>query len=68
MLEQIQIIEQNDGSKFALIPFDEYVALRELLSDEEKLADYLGYLHAQRVKAQDSQRHTLAEVKMALGF
>ena len=68
MLEQVQIIEQNGNAKFAVIPFDEYVALRELLSDEEKLADYLDYLHAQNVKAQDSQRHTMAEVKAVLGF
>ncbi len=68
MLEQVQIIEENGDAKFAVIPFDEYVALRELLSDEEKRADYLDYLHAQRVKAQESQRYTLAEVKTALGF
>jgi len=66
MLEQVQILEQNGDAKFAVISFDEYVALRALLSDEEKLADYLDYLHAQNVKAQDSERHTLAEVRAVL--
>ncbi len=63
MLEQVQILEHNGDAKFAVIPFDEYVELRALLSDEEKLADYLDYLHAQNVKAQDLGRHTLAEVR-----
>ena len=63
MLEQVQILEHNGDAKFAVTPFDVYVELRALLSDEEKLADYLDYLHAQNVKAQDSGQHTLAEAK-----
>lgn len=66
MLDQVQILKENGDAKFAVIPFDEYVALRELLSDQEKLADYLDYLHAQHVKTQGSARHTLAEVKATL--
>ncbi len=66
MLDQVQILKENGDAKFAVIPFDEYVALRELLANEELLTDYLDYLHAQNVKAQEPTRHTLAEVKAAL--
>ena len=66
MLEQVQILKENGDAKFAVIPFDEYVALKELLDDEEKLADYLDYLHAQNVKSQGSTRHSMAEVKAVL--
>ena len=66
MLEQVQILRENGDARFAVIPFDEYVALKELLADEEKLTDYLDYLHAQNVKAQGATRHTLAEVKAVL--
>ena len=66
MLDQVQILKENGDAKFAVIPFDEYVALRELLGDEEKLADYLDYLHVQNVKAQGPARHSLAEAKAAL--
>lgn len=41
---------------------------KELLGDEEKLADYLDYLHVQRVKAQSSARISLAEAKQLLNL
>ena len=66
MLETVQVIQENGQAKFAVIPFEEYVSLKELLADEEKLADYLDYLHMQNVKAQGQQRHSLAEVRRAL--
>ena len=66
MLDQVQILNENGDAKFAVIPIDEYIALKELLGDEEKLADYLDYLHVQNVKAQESTRHSLAEVKAVL--
>lgn len=68
MLEQVQILKENGDARFAVIPFDEYVTLKELLSDEEKLADYLDYLHMQNVKEKKPSRHSLAEVKAALEF
>jgi hypothetical protein len=51
-----------------VIPFDEYLSLKELLSDPERLADYLDYLHIQQVKQQDTQRYSLDEVKDQLGL
>jgi hypothetical protein len=66
MLEQVQVIRENGRAKFAVIPFEEYVSLKKLLADEERLADYLDYLHMQNVKAQRQQRHSLAEVRCAL--
>ncbi len=66
MLDDAQFIKENNEAKFAVIPFEEYRELKELLSNPEKLADYLDYLHMQRVKAQDTTRLSLAEVKEAL--
>ena len=63
MLEQVQVLEENGQAKFAVIPFAEYLSLKELLSDEEKLNDYLDYLHMQKVKARSVRRVSLAEVK-----
>ena len=68
MLEQIQIIKENDVAKFAVIAFDEYLALKELLSDEQKLADYLDYLHMQKVKKQSKKRISLEHVKQELAI
>jgi hypothetical protein len=41
-LEAEAILEAtwDEQAKFAVIPFDEYLQVKELLSDEEKLADY----------------------------
>lgn len=62
MLDHVQIIRDQDQARFAVIPYEDYVWLRELLSDEEKLADYLDYLHVQQVKAGSSERLSLDEV------
>jgi hypothetical protein len=66
MLERIQVITEDGEAKFAVIPFAEYVEVRELLADEEKLADYLDYLHMQNVKRQAEGRHSLTEVRATL--
>ena len=68
MLDNVQIIKENDEAKFVVIPFEEYQALKELLTNPEKLADYLDYLHMQRVKAQDDTRLTLEQVKAELSL
>jgi hypothetical protein len=68
MLEQVQVITENNEAKLALIPFVEYLQLKELLADEEKLADYLDYLHMQKVKARAQQRFSLADVKRELAI
>ncbi len=66
MLESVQIIKDRNEARFAVIPYDEYLFLRELLNDEEKLEDYLDYLHMQQVKQRSERRHTLADVQQAL--
>jgi hypothetical protein len=68
MLDQVQVIKENDQAKFAVIPFEEYIFLKELLSNEEKLADYLDYLHVRKVKGHSQARFSLAEVKQALAL
>ena len=65
MLEHVQIIEEHGQAKFAVIDFEEYLSIKALLSEPEKLADYLDYLHMQSVKKTSSKRYTLAEVKQA---
>lgn len=66
MLEQVQVIKENDQAKFAVIPFNEYLFLKDILSSEEKMEDYLDYLYAQNIKAQTTKRFSLAEVKREL--
>jgi len=65
MLEHVQIIEEHGQAKFAVIDFEEYLSIKALLSEPEKLADYLDYLHMQSVKEASSKRYTLAGVKQA---
>jgi hypothetical protein len=65
MLEHVQIIEEHGQAKFAVIDFEEYLSIKALLSEPEKLADYLDYLHMQSVKEASSKRFTLTEVKQA---
>ena len=66
MLDTVQIIKDRDEARFAVIPYEEYLLLRELLSDQERLADYLDYLHVQQVKAEDTTRFSLEEVRRML--
>jgi hypothetical protein len=65
MLEHVQIIEEHGQAKFAVIDFEEYLSIKALLSEPEKLEDYLDYLHMQAVKQASSKRFTLTEVKRA---
>lgn len=66
MLDNVQVIQENGQAKFAVIPFAAFETVRALLTDEDKLADYLDYLHMQKVKEQSPPRLKLAEVKAAL--
>lgn len=66
MLEDVQIIKENEQAKFAVIPFAEFEEIKALLTNPDKLADYLDYLHMQQVKAQSPARLSLAQVKAAL--
>ena len=66
MLDQVQIIRDHDEARFAVIPYEDYVFLRELLTDQEKLADYLDYLHVQQVKSESPAMFSLEDVKRML--
>ena len=67
MLENVQVIQEKGQNKFAVIDFEEFVLVKELLSNAEKLEDYLDYLHIQTVKTQDnSPRHSFDDVMAAL--
>ena len=68
MLEKVQIIKEGDIAKFAVIPFAEYLQIRDMLADEDQLADYLDYLHMQKVKTRSSGRIPLADVRQALAL
>jgi len=63
MIENVQIIKDNNEAKFAVIGFDEYLYLKDLLSDEEKLEDYLDYLHVLKVRKQSKRTYSFEEVK-----
>ena len=55
----------NLRAKFSMIDFEEYLSIKALLSEPEKLEDYIDYLHMQEVKRTSSGKLTLAEVKQA---
>jgi hypothetical protein len=60
MLENVQLIQDNGENKFAVIDFKEFVLLKDLLTNPEKLEDYLDYLHIQTVDK--LPRHSLEDV------
>ena len=66
MLDQVQIIKDRDEARFAIMPYEDYLFLREILNDQEKLEDYLDYLHLEQVKSESSVRYSLEEVKQML--
>ena len=66
LLEHVQMITERDIPKFAIIEFEEYTQLKALLTDAEKLEDYLDFLHIQQVKTQHPQRVSLDDVKRQL--
>lgn len=68
MLDQVQLIEDKEQIRFAVIPYDDYLLLKEILNDPEKLADYLDYLHMQQVKKEENGRFSLADVKKELAL
>ena len=67
MLENVQVIQEKGQNKFAVIDFEEFVLVKDLLSNAEKLEDYLDYLHIQTIKKQDkSPHHSFDDVLKAL--
>ncbi len=67
MLEDVQIIKEHGKAKFAVITYTEFEQIQSLLSDREKLEDYLDYLHLQAVKREATRRFSLDEVKKQVG-
>lgn len=65
MLENVQIISDHGQAKFAVIEFKEFEYIKSLLLDEEKLADYLDYLHIQKIKQQSDKRLSFEQVRQA---
>ena len=68
LLEEVQIINEDNQPRFAVIDFSEYETLKQILTDEEKLEDYLDYLHIQKIKANSDKSYTLKEVEVELGL
>ena len=66
MFDHVQVIEDKKKSLFAMIPYEEFLVLRDLLTDPAKLSAYLDYLNARSAKGESIDRLTLAEVKAAL--
>ena len=63
LLERVQIIIEKNNPIFALIDYSEFERIKELLTDESKLEDYLDYIHMQNVKTKTKKKYTLDEVK-----
>jgi hypothetical protein len=63
---KVQIIKENNIPKFAVIDFSDYKRLKDLLLNEEKLEDYLDYLHIQKVKEKATKRYSLKEAKQII--
>ncbi|MGD9733557.1 MAG: hypothetical protein AB7U45_15370 [Desulfamplus sp.] len=66
ILENVQFINENNIPKFVVLDFTEYKWIKDLLSDENRVEDYLDYLHMENVKKKSKQTYTLDEVKKAL--
>ena len=68
MFEDVQVITENEQAKFVVIPYAKFVRVRDLLANEDELADYLDYLHMQAIKKQNGPRHSMADIKRALAI
>ncbi len=68
LLENYQIIKQGDSDRFAIIDIAEFQKVRELLSNAEKLQDYLDYLHIQEVKNKKDKMYSIEEAKNMLNL
>lgn len=44
LLEDVQIIHDKEQEKFAVIPYEDYLAIKDLLSSKKQLADYINNL------------------------
>ena len=68
MLENYQIINEKGKPRFAVLDFKEFKTIQNLLTDSDKLEDFLDYMHIQKVKKKKERTYTLEEVKKELGL
>ena len=68
MLENYQIINVSGQPQFAVVDYVEFVKVRDILHNTEKLEDYLDYLHIKEVKTKNEDTITLDELKIELGL
>ncbi|MCH8318279.1 MAG: prevent-host-death family protein [Bacteroidetes bacterium] len=54
--------------KFAVISIDEFKFLKDLLSNEEKLQNFIDYIHVKKVKSQTKKWYSQKEVDKELGI
>jgi hypothetical protein len=66
LLENYQVINENGAKRFAVIDFAEFSEVRELLTNTEKLEEYLDYLHMQKIKMKNEKMYSLDEAKQLL--
>jgi PHD/YefM family antitoxin component YafN of YafNO toxin-antitoxin module len=59
-----EILMKNGKKEFVVLPYEEFVALQELLADLEDLRD----LQTAKQESTDEPSVTLTEVKAELGF
>ncbi len=66
MLENYQTINEKGKPRFAVLDFKEFKKIQDLLTDSDKLEDFLDYMHIQKVKKKKEKTYTLEEVKKEL--
>lgn len=59
-----EILTKNGKKEFAVLPYEEFIALQELLADLEDLSD----LRAAKQESADEASVSLEDVKTELGF
>jgi hypothetical protein len=65
---QAQIIEESGVPKFAVLPIDKYYQLLSELAEFENVEDLADYLKAVKIKSENKNWHSLADVKAELGI
>jgi hypothetical protein len=68
LLDNYQVIKENGNELFAVIDFNEFKQAKEIISNTEKLQDYLDYLHIQDLKKQEEKVYSLNVAMSELGI
>ncbi len=59
-----EVLEKNGKKEFVVLPYEEFIALQEILADAEDALD----LRAAKQEEQDAPTISLAEVKSSLAI